>query len=494
MNIVNITVGVVTTAVKSGLNALRGQFTSLRNFANGELAGALAGGGLIATFDKIIEKAGQITDISERFGVIPESLQEITNAAEPNGASMEDVAAAMNKTAISQEKVRKGNKELRETLAGLKVDTDAFINASPEEAFLMISDAVKNAEDRTMAYGAVLELMGKSSGKLFTTIEQGSAAIKEQGRAVGVMSNDSVAKLDELGDTLTNLKNKAFAGGAEILSFGVKLVQSVAAVIGAEVVMVKDFFDYVKNGFKGNLADVFKGSSESGMAQLKEIWSPEKKEQETGKKNRGAEDLESEIADRTKLQTLYDRLDEKKQAMQADELTGEGKILELMKQRNYLNDDASNETDLLKQAELWDKALDIQKEIMTLREKADADEEKRIERIGQKRSELEDKSLSLEERRAKLQEKLKAEGDEEKQLDLKSNLFDIEKQIKDKNKGGVAVSSIQKIGGGGAAFARSADPNDKLIRAVNDAKQESVKSRVILEKIEKKTGKATWNP
>lgn len=529
-NPVTITIGLVTSAVRSGLNSLKSQFHALREHANGELGGALIGGGLIATIDKIIEKAGHIEDLSERFGVLPEALQEITNAAMPNGAAMEDVAAAMNKTVLSQEKVRKGNEDARNALKALNIEAKDFINASPEEAFYMIADGVAKADDRTAAYGATIELMGKKSGVLFTTIEQGSAAIKEQGQAVGTMSNDTVKRLDDLGDMFTNLKNDAMAYGGEVLAFIVKVVQSVSALVSASVGRVMGMFDNLTYAMhfliEGNFEQagvyakkfakdmVFAGDEtqnafETIKGAMGDIWQGKTDKPKKGPA-RDLEETEKELADRKKLDETYDKIDAKKAALGVKELADTEKINALIEQRDKMYEDAANQQDLQKQADIWEKALDIEKDIMDLRQKADKEAEERADRIAKKKESMEEKAFkeSLEnmteaekraallKRNAVLEAKIIQEPDEEKQLEIASQIQDIEAALNKKPKMEVVTSTLGHVGGGGNAYIGHAQTDaQRTARAAENLNKNVEKGNGLLKEIRDKVNKpAVWPP
>jgi hypothetical protein len=220
-----IKVGLKASPVATGLAALRGQLGGFKTAAVDSfksmvspvtlVAAATAGVGF--AFDAMIAKAGKLTDMSAKFGITGESLQRIGNAASLNGVELEAVGGTLNKIVLSIEKVRKGDEKAAESLDDLGISTAEFIDLEPDQAFLRIADAVKTAEDRGRAYAAVIQLAGRSSGDLFSTLEMGSAEIRRVSEEMGILSEANRATLDDVGDSLDSLKNKFLVFGAETL-------------------------------------------------------------------------------------------------------------------------------------------------------------------------------------------------------------------------------------------------------------------------------------
>ena len=103
-----------------------------------------------------------------------------------------------------------------ETL-GLKAED--FINLAPHEAFYAVADAM----DRGAAYKTVIDLMGRSSAELITTMEMGDG--------VGVFSDEAIAALDDAGDAFDKMKGNLEVFGAKSFLIFNKLAKSLGAYL-----------------------------------------------------------------------------------------------------------------------------------------------------------------------------------------------------------------------------------------------------------------------
>lgn len=521
-NPVTITVGLVSTAVKAGLNGIRKQFSELRKFANSSLSEMFVGAGLVASIGKIIEKAGQLADMSQKFGVTAEALQEITNAAQPNGASMEDVGSALNKTALSQEKVRKGNEELRASLKSLGVDARDFVQASPIDAFYMIADAVAKADDRTAAYGAVVDLCGKKAGVLFTTMEAGSEDIKAQGQAWGVFSNEAVKAIDDADDEIHRLLSQLQAWGAEALNFVSKVMGSIGAIVASMVQATSNSLDglvyMIHKLIEGDFKQAAKGFHEifdsfsnddvndNLSDSLKEIWSGKAEPPKNQKRTIDLDDTEKELAAKKEIVKLQEDINKKEKENAVAELDGQAKINELIFQRDQLQEklDLSWNNDQKDDLETQMKLLDVTKELVTAqRAYADALEQKQKSYDeAEFQSKLEnaktnkDKLKMLNDRRDQELDAAESSDDQRDQLDHLTEAQKLMKQINDINKqpDKIAVGSLGQIGGGGNAYANGQQQIQlRTAKATEQVAKQMDKSVKTLEDIAKKLDKpATW--
>lgn len=475
--------------MKTGLAGIRSQFAQLRKDINSEFSNKLVGGGLLYSLYEIVKKGQEIANISDRFGVMATSIQEITNAAEPHGATMLDVAQALNKTAIAQDKVKHGGAELRKALDDLKIDYNQFIALNPHEAFMLVADAVKNAEDKTLAYGAVVEIMGRKAGALFPVLEMGSEAIRQQGQAAGVMSEEVVEAMQRVGQDLTNMKNGLMSWGASILDFIMKGVKGSIILAEGAILYVTQVLGgigkIVMDGLKGHaksykqvmqeLKDTF-SMAEIGKAMhetMQEELHPETKKASSQPK-RDLEDTEAELRKKKEIADTRDRMLERWEEMHAKELEGEEKINELIKNRDRLAREAEAEGDELKKLHILEKAMHLEEQIIEARKHAAKQAEHEAEEIAKKKEHLDDKLFrneldnmksnrekleALEQRRAKKTQEMENEKKEAKKLDIASEIADLDREMDNlrRKAPSIAVSHIQKIGGGGAAHLSGVD-------------------------------------
>jgi hypothetical protein len=533
-NPVTITVGLVAGGVRTGLNAIRNQFRQLRGFINSEIGSAISFGAILAGFQQVIQKAGQLTDISQQFGASTKFLQQVGNVAEQNGASLEGLAKSLNKVSVNQEKVRAGNKEATESLNALGVSTAQFVNASPEEAWMLISDAVAKSDDKTKAYNATVQLMGRGAGELFSTLSMGSEAIKSMGDAVGIMTDEQVALLDEAGDSLTNLKNQLLVWGADIVSFGVKAVQTFAGILTSVIAGVMDTWEGLKKAGQGILemdmskfqkgasetVDGLMGQGEQGQRQQKvvreeldKIWDkPEAKPSRA--RNVDIEEAEAEVTAREKLAEMEKKIADKRADFARDQLTDQEKILALEEERVKLEMLGSMESRNKEKLEIEEQRLSIEKEIAETRKKIDADAERKAEDIASLNKQLSDaqfaRDMDLIESRADklkvMQEKVKQlnaeiasaqeSGDEKRQTELmieREKMLAQTDQLSKAPKMEVVASSLARIGGGGRAFIGPREDDSKRTAKASETTAKNTAEAVkVLGEVKDKIDSPKW--
>ena len=457
MNPIRILVGLGTNSVTTGLARLRGQFRSFREGVNSEfgIGQFLAVGAVTAGFKSLLDSAGQLADLSARFGVGAEGLQRIGNAAAQDGVELEGVAGALNKVVVAQSKARDGDAETTKSLDELGISAAAFINLSPEEAFYAIADGVAASNDPMRAYTATLDLLGKGAGALIPTLQKGGAEIRAIGDDAGVMSERTVALLDEIGDRFGVMFNQAKVAGADFVGWLYNSVKTAGAALGALALSVKEIF-----------GGESLGSAKAFSETFDEIWHPkEDTESKKTKKTFDIENAEKKVEGAKELQSLYDRLDEQKRKSALEVMSAESRINELVKQRAELYAKAGGEADAKKQAEMWLKAGEIEKELMAERERVAKEQERLLEEKERREQELADKKAKEDEAAGKKPE-MEA-----------------------------IASSLTKIGGGGVAFLARKDPDvARTAKGVEKTAAATEKAVKKLDEIKNKINESRWNP
>ena len=450
-----IVLGLSTNSVTTGLGRLRGQFRDFREEVKAEFGVGqfLAVGAVAAGFKTLLDKAGQLADLSARFGVGAEGLERIGNAAAQDGVEMEGVAAALNKVIVAQSKVRDGDAEMTKSLNDLGISASAFVNMSPEEGFYAVADGVAASNDPVKTYTATLDLLGKGAGALIPTLQKGGAAIREIGNDAGVMGEKTVKLLDDIGDKTTASLNKLKVLGAQAIGWVYKSAETAGAAISAIALDIRDLFS------SGNSS----GSAKAFSEQFNDIWHPKDEEASKPKKVFDVAETEKAVEGAKELEGLYSRIDEQKRTAALAAMDTESRINELVRQRNDLYEKAGGEKDAKKQAELWLKAGEVEKDLLSERERV-AKEQERLQ------SEKEKKEQELADKKAKEDEANKKPQTE------------------------VVASSLAKIGGGGIAFLSRKDPNiERTAKASEKAAAATEKAVKALNEIKGKLGESRWN-
>lgn len=210
---VDISVGSETSAAAAGFAELKNYAAKARTDLQHEFAQAIAFTGLIAGIEQVIDKAHEIHHQAERFGVDSQFLQIMANAAKEDGVQLNSVARAMNLLEINTQKARDGSDKITNAFGVLGIKIEDVRTLRPEELMLRIADGVKNASDRTAAYAAVATLLGARMGTdLIPVLEKGSAAILQIGTDMGVMSDETIKKLDKTHKQLEVFKQQLTVG------------------------------------------------------------------------------------------------------------------------------------------------------------------------------------------------------------------------------------------------------------------------------------------
>ena len=223
--------------------------TSVMRFAKttgGLIAGAFALDKIIAGFSSAIEKGDQLQDIAEKFGVSASKLQLLGNAASVFGSGIDQVSAGLNKLSLAQLKALAGDKGLAETFAEVGISLDELRSMAPEDILLKISDSFASGANEGRQFIIVNELLGKAQTDLIKVLNQGSAAIIEQGENIGVYTDEQIASLSALSDSLKQFQNLAsivFGATATAIMDAVEAYARFAAIKP----LIK-FFDQAKPG------------------------------------------------------------------------------------------------------------------------------------------------------------------------------------------------------------------------------------------------------
>jgi len=244
--------------------------TSVARFAKqagGLIAGAFAFDKIIAGFSSAIEKGDQLQDIAEKFGVSASKLQLLGNAASVFGSGLDQVSAGLNKLSLAQQKALAGDKGLEATFREVGISIEDLKDMKPEDILLKISDSFASGANEGRQFIIVNELLGKAQTDLIKVLNQGSVAIIEQGESIGIYTDEQIASLSALSDSLKQFQNLAS------MVFGVTATAIMEAVEAyARFAAIKPlirFFDQTKPG-SGKTGKGFGSITESENAADRE--------------------------------------------------------------------------------------------------------------------------------------------------------------------------------------------------------------------------------
>lgn len=190
--------------------------------------GAFAFDKIASGFSAILEKAGKLQDISDKFGVSAEAVQRIGNAAEQSGGSLESVAKALGRIGVSAQEAAGGNEKLQKAFVDIGVSGQQLLTLSPEQLFYKLANAMNDGSLAGKDLAVAKELLGKGFMDLLPVLRMTENEIRAIGEASGVLSDDAVAKLDQFGDSWTRLSNKVKVGAATMIDAFIRLGEEIA--------------------------------------------------------------------------------------------------------------------------------------------------------------------------------------------------------------------------------------------------------------------------
>ncbi len=442
----------------SGLNKLQESFHGIRRGLNEEFGAEkfLAFGAIFEALKGIVEEGAKLVHLSEQFGIGVESLQRISNAAKPNGATMEDVAHSMNKLIVAQDKARSGDEKITAALEDLKIKVDDFVNSSPEDAFYVMADAIKDSGNGVTAYSASVALLGRNAGVLYSTMQEGRDAIRAKGSEMGVMQEETARLLHDAEKHFQEAVGKLKVWGASGLAKMIKVGLSAKALA---------------TGMWEEFSRLWGGEGDKGKAarEMENIWGAKKPDGPKPMAHVDLEEPESVGDAREKLLAMYAQIDRLRQEALEHQMDGESRLQSMMRRVQELYEKAASEKDAQKQANMWMDAQNLEKDITSERQRVDAEEDQRLAKIAAAQEELADKQLAtalagatdaaqrialLAEARAKKDRRILEAEDEEERLRLMGQREELEKQIAaiEKITPSAVASSLAKIGGGGGAY------------------------------------------
>lgn len=183
-----------------------------------------------------IETAGQISDLSSQLGVSAEFLQEMKFAAEMGGASLEDVAGALEKLSIARQKALAGDKATIDNLQKFGITIDQLRSMNLESMFLSLGKPFSEGIDPQKLLGPFRELAGRGAGALIPAMAEGLLDAAEQARNLGlVMEDEVIASLDDVADKLDILKAKMTAGTGSFTTAVIVPIQKYTEALYAAV-------------------------------------------------------------------------------------------------------------------------------------------------------------------------------------------------------------------------------------------------------------------
>ena len=235
--------GGATSSLVSGMSSLSG--------AVGLVTGAFAAYGAMEVAGWIknqaaaaIEYGAGLQDLSDRLGLSTDRLQVYGTWAELSGTSTEVLAKSIAKLETN---IAKGDKELA-SFGITALDADA--------AFMQVVAAVERAPSQFEKARIAEAAFGKGWAELMPVLNAGSASLKEMADNASVIDPESIRRMAEMDDQLTELKQSFRMLGVEITAaFGPAFI----ATIDYATRKIRELHDTVADeNTEGSIANIQK--------------------------------------------------------------------------------------------------------------------------------------------------------------------------------------------------------------------------------------------
>ena len=192
-------IGLDGSGIQRGMNQVRGQISGLA----ASIGAAFSVGAVTAFAKKTIEAAGHITDLSARLGVSTSYLQEMQYVMKQNGGSVDDLTTAFEKMGAARIKALEGDADAQANFAKFGISQQDLKTKSTQDIMDAVASKFKEFGRNDVLVSAFKEMGGRGAAALIPAfvdgLEAGRASARESG---AVMSQETVAQLDEVGDAL----------------------------------------------------------------------------------------------------------------------------------------------------------------------------------------------------------------------------------------------------------------------------------------------------
>lgn len=375
--------------------------TMMKSFASlkGSFLGIFGVTAVASVAKSIIDYGSVLTDVADQADITTSSLQKMGFAFEQGGAAVSDYTNAIKFLRKNIGEALDGKTEFINSFKLLGVTLEDLKNKNHEQLFLQIAENIRQAGTSGNRYAAILEIMGRSADRIIPIMRAGVTDVADAFEKLGgVISDDTLVKLDEIGDRIALIGRLVKKIGAEGLVGGVGFLDELKTATSNLFLFIAAVDDFRKQGMEGRRHDDTFATelftqinlSKSSFRILEE---QEKKLQKI---------LDEKLASKAKL-----KASEQQEIQQLIELTVKLRELEA-KGKEILGDNQAT-VDLIKE-----KLSKLEKERDLLGD--GLDKLKKQEEIQKARNELSSKNLEIE--RKATAESTKQRAEEERKADL----------------------------------------------------------------------------
>lgn len=168
----------------------------------------------VAEFGReVFSAADNLVRLSDKTGISLQGLQKFQIAGDDAGNTIEELTNAIAKM---QDKLVSGDASAAGALDKLGLTFERLRGLSPEDQFILISEAIDRIKDPSEQVNIAIDLFGRQGANILPTLKRGFEDLRDT--FVG-MADSTIHHIDKMGDAWAKWKREAQAEAGEGLSF-----------------------------------------------------------------------------------------------------------------------------------------------------------------------------------------------------------------------------------------------------------------------------------
>lgn len=208
--------------------------------ALGKIGVTLGTAAVLGFFKNVLDQVGRIDDLSKSLGLSTDAVQTFEFALVKAGGKAQDIQKLFQNVNRSLDELAVGNENTAESFRRLGLSQEELAGIPLEQALEKISAGYVENRKEAGAYSALIKIVGADSAKLMGILEDlgtnGFGKLKADAEDAGLLiKEDTIARLDELGDRIATVGKGIVRLGAELLALGTKASDGLGALAAVAV-------------------------------------------------------------------------------------------------------------------------------------------------------------------------------------------------------------------------------------------------------------------
>ena len=193
---------------------------------------AVAGGAAVRVMSDLVQRSGQLVDLSTKTRLSTDFLQQLEFAGAQVGVSMEQSALAVVKLQRTLGEAAQGSQQARQAFTQIGVSWQQLRTLKPEEQFITVARALTAIPDQERMVAAGADLMGRGFADIIPILSDLERQMKLATEVGAVLPAELVKEADKIGDAFDR-QGKAI--DALKLQFGAAILKAITGSADAVV-------------------------------------------------------------------------------------------------------------------------------------------------------------------------------------------------------------------------------------------------------------------